>query len=84
MTQYVHVDETVLPNGCDPKIFNLTFNLRAQRYEIEQTIESNRNKFRISNNNLSLAYTELTNIENSLMKNKEILEINKVRVLRIL
>lgn len=84
MTQFVHVDEKVLPDGCDPKLFTLTFDLRAQRYEIEQTIESNKTKLRASNNNLSLAYTELTNIENSLKKNKDKLEINKVRILHIL
>lgn len=82
MTHFQHVDESVLPSGCDPKLFALTFELRSQRHEIEQSIETNKNKFKTANNNLSLAYTELTNIENNLKKNKDKLEMNKVRILR--
>lgn len=71
-------DENVLPEGCDPKLFALTFELRSQRHKIEQYIENIKKQMELSNKNLSLAYTELDIIENGLNHNVDELEAYRV------
>lgn len=76
-------DENVIPEGCDPKLFALTFELRSQRHEIEQSIESTKKQVELSNKSLSIALTELTTIENELKKKVDELEAYRVRNLYI-
>lgn len=72
-------DENVLPEGCDEKLFALTFELRSQRHEIEQSIETTKINAELSNKSLSLAEAELVVIENELKKNIDKLEAYQVR-----
>lgn len=83
LAQFEHTEENELPLGCDPKLFASTFDLRSQRYEIEQLIEGHKVKLKSSNNNLNNAYAELTVIENDLNLNKDKLNINRVRILLV-
>lgn len=71
-------DESVLPEGCDPKLFALTFELRSQRHKIEQSIENIKKQMELSNKNLCLANTELDIIENGLKQNIDELEAYRV------
>lgn len=81
MSRVVVFDEKVLPLGCDPKLFNITLELRSKRYEIEQTIEDNKKKMDVLNTRLSLAYEEFDAIENELKQNINELESYRVRIL---
>jgi hypothetical protein len=72
-------DENILPEGCDKKLFALTFELRSQRNEIELAIEKTKIKAELSNKSLSLAEAELIMIENELKKNIDVLEAYQVR-----
>lgn len=71
-------DENVLPEGCDEKLFALTFELRSQRYEIEQSIEKMNIKVELLNKSLSLAEAESNMIENELKKNIDVLKTYQV------
>ncbi|XP_015370284.1 PREDICTED: uncharacterized protein LOC107166226 [Diuraphis noxia] len=72
-------DEKVLPLGCDPKLFNITLELRSKRYEIEQTIEDSKKKIDVLNTHLSLIYEEFDAIENELKQNINELEAYRVK-----
>jgi len=84
MSQEVVFDEKVLPLGCDPKLFNITLELRSKRYEIEQTIEDNKKKMDVLNTRLSLMYEEFDAIENELKQKINELEAYRVRILLLL
>ncbi|XP_050423055.1 cilia- and flagella-associated protein 44 [Adelges cooleyi] len=60
-------DETVLPEGCDPKLFALTFELRSNRYEIEQFIESTYREVEVLKKTLSVELAELNVIDNNVL-----------------
>jgi len=81
MSRVAVFDEKVLPLGCDPKLFNITLELRSKRYEIEQTIEDNKKKMDVLNTRLSLTYEEFDAIENELKQNINELEAYRVRIL---
>lgn len=81
MSRVVVFDEKVLPIGCDPKLFNITLELRSKRYEIEKTIEDNKKKMDVFNAHLSLIYEEFDAIENELKQNINELEAYRVRIL---
>jgi len=72
-------DENILPEGCDPKLFDITLELRSQRHEIEQSIENSKRKLEFFDKNLSLAYAELNTIENELKQTLDALEAFQVR-----
>lgn len=74
-------DENVLPEGCDEKLFALTFELRSQRHEIEQSIEKTKIKAELSNKSLCVAEAELIIIENEYKKSIDELEAYQVRIL---
>lgn len=80
MGQFVtHVDETVMPDQCDPTLFALTFELRSQRYEIEQAIDGTKTHLKLLTNiSISLGYAELDAVEHTI-KQLEI-ELEKTRV----
>ncbi|XP_029344284.1 cilia- and flagella-associated protein 44 isoform X2 [Acyrthosiphon pisum] len=79
MSRVVVFDERVLPSGCDPKLFNITLELRSKRYEIEQTIEDNKKKLDVLNTRLSLTYEEFDAIENELKQNINELEAYRIK-----
>jgi len=81
MSRVTVFDEKVLPIGCDPKLFNITLELRSKRYEIEKTIEDNKKKMDVFNAHLSLTYEEFDVIENELKQNINELEAYRVRIL---
>jgi len=81
MSRVTVFDEKVLPLGCDPKLLNITFELRSKRYEIEKTIEDNNKKIDVLNTHLSLTYEEFDAIENELKQNINELEAYRVRIL---
>lgn len=83
MSRVTIFDENVLPIGCDPKLFNITLELRSKRYEIEKTIEDNKKKMDVFNTHLSLTYEEFDTIENELKQNINELEAYRVRILLI-
>lgn len=72
-------DENILPEGCDPKLFNLTFELRSRKHEIEQYIESVSKKVELSNTNFNTAYAEFEIIENDLKQTLSELEAYQVK-----
>lgn len=74
-------DENVIPEGYDPKLFDLTFKLRSQRYEIEQNIEMLKKKIMTLNTNLLSANAELDIINNEIKRNHNELKSYKVRFL---
>jgi len=74
-------DEKVLPIGCDPKLFNTTLELRAKKYEIEQTIENNKRKLDASSTQLTSTYVELEFIEDELKQIQNELESCQVRII---
>lgn len=76
-------DENVLPEGCDPKLFALTFELRSLRHEIEQSVENTRRKLELSNKNLSSAHAEFDTSENELKHNLDELDAYRVRILLV-
>jgi len=80
MNRFTVLDENVIPAGCDPKLFALTFELRSQRHSIEQSIESNKKTVELLNKSLNLAYVELDAIENDLKENVKELEAYRVRI----
>jgi len=80
MNRFTVFDENVLPVGCDPKLFALTFELRSQRHTIEQSIENNKKAVELLNKTLNLAYVELDVIENDLKENLKELEAYRVRI----
>lgn len=84
MAQIAVFDENVIPEGCDPKLFDLTFELRSQRQEIEQLLETTGKKVELLNKNLSLAHSELGVIENELTNNIDELEAYRVRIYLII
>ncbi|XP_022179157.1 uncharacterized protein LOC111039821 isoform X2 [Myzus persicae] len=79
MSRVVVFDEKVLPLGCDPKLFNITLELRSKKYEIEQTIEDNKKKMDVLNTRLSLTYEEFDAIENELKQNINELEAYRIK-----
>lgn len=81
MGQISGSDENVLPEDCDPKLLDLTFVLRSQRHEIEQSIENSKKKLTLFNKKLSLANAELDTIENELKQALDALESFRVRYL---
>lgn len=81
MGQIVVFDESIIPEGCDPKLFNLTFELRSKRHEIEQSIENTKKELELSNKNLNLFYAELDDIENELKQTLNDLEAYRVNIL---
>lgn len=81
MGQIAVFDESIIPEGCDPKLFNLTFELRSKRYEIEQSIENTKKELELSNKNLSLFYIELDDIETELKQTQNDLEAYRVNIL---
>lgn len=84
MGQIAVFDESIIPEGCDPKLFNLTFELRSKRHEIEQSIENTKKELELSNKNLSLFYVELDDIENELKQTLNDLEAYRVNILLVL
>lgn len=80
MSRAAVFDKKVLPIGCDPKLFNITLDLRSKRYEIEQTIDVNKKKMEVLNTRLSLTHEELDAIENELQQNINELEAYRVRI----
>jgi len=80
MSRAAVFDEKVLPFGCDPKLFNITLELRSKRYEIEQTLEENKKKIDVLNTRLSSTYEEFDTIENELKQNINELEAHRVRI----
>lgn len=81
MGQIAMFDENVLPEGCDPKLFNLTLELRSQRHDIEKSMENSKRKLEFFDKNLSLAYAELNTIENELKQTLDALEAFQVSYL---
>lgn len=79
MGQLVVYHESVLPEGCDPALFALTFEMRSKRYEIEENIKSEKMTMEASNKKLVIAYAELDTIENELKANLAELEEYQVR-----
>lgn len=80
INRFTMLDENVLPVGCDPKLFALTFELRSQRHAIEQSTENTKKMAQLSNKNLNLAYAKLNDVENDLKENLDQLETYKVRI----
>lgn len=78
MGQILVFDENVIPEGCDPRLFNLTFELRSQRHEIEQSIENTKKKSDLFNKNLNFALAELDSIESELKQTLDELEEYRV------
>lgn len=76
-------DENALPEGCDPKLFALTFELRSLRHEIEKSLENTRRKLEMSNKNLSSAHVEFDISENELKRNLEELDTYRVSILLV-
>lgn len=81
MGQFLMYDENVMPEGCDPKLFALTFEMRSKRHEIEQYIESVKTKLELSRKTLDLSSAELEIIENDLKKTINELETYQVNIL---
>uniref|UniRef100_A0A2S2P1G3 WD repeat-containing protein 52 n=2 Tax=Schizaphis graminum TaxID=13262 RepID=A0A2S2P1G3_SCHGA len=79
MNRVTVFDEKVLPLGCDPKLLNITFELRSKRYEIEKIIEDNNKKIDVLNTRLSLTYEEFDAIENELKQNINELEAYRIK-----
>ncbi|XP_050529601.1 cilia- and flagella-associated protein 44 isoform X2 [Daktulosphaira vitifoliae] len=71
-------DENVLPEGCDPKMFTLTFELRSKRYEIEQCIENVYNSIDLLKKKLRVKYAELDVVNQELQ-----IKIEKLDAFRI-
>ncbi|VVC33540.1 WD40/YVTN repeat-like-containing domain,WD40 repeat,WD40-repeat-containing domain [Cinara cedri] len=71
--------ENVLPEGCDPAIYALTFELRSKRYEMEKYIDSKRKIVESLNKSLLLAYAELETLENELKQNFANLETYRIK-----
>lgn len=71
-------DENVIPEGCDPKLYDLTFKLRSQRHEIEQNIEMFKKKIMSLNTNLVSANAELDITINEMKRNRNELKAYKV------
>lgn len=84
MGQIAVFDENVLPEGCDPRLFSLTFELRSQRHEIEQSIENTKKKLELFNKNLSSAFSELDIIENELKQTLNELDEYRVGIVLLL
>lgn len=82
MGQFVtHADETVMPDRCDPKLFSQTFELRSQRYEIEQVIENTKAEIKlITTNSMNVAFEELETIEYEIKQIEIELEKNRVSI----
>lgn len=76
-------NENILPVGCDPKLHALTFKLRTQRHEIEQTIENIKKKVQASNRVLNSAKVELDITNNELRRKQNELEAYRVRFLLV-
>ncbi|XP_029341420.1 cilia- and flagella-associated protein 44-like [Acyrthosiphon pisum] len=72
-------DEKVLPIGCDPKLFNTTLELRAKKYEIEQTIEDSKRKLDASSIHLTSTLVELSFIEDELKQIRNELEACQIK-----
>lgn len=83
MGQLAIFDENVIPEGCDPKLYDLTFKLRSQRHEIEQNIDIFKKKMMSLNTNLVLANAELDITNNEMLRNRNELKAYKVRFLLI-
>lgn len=81
--QLAMFDENILPEGCDPKLFALTFEMRSKRHEIEQYIESIRKKVEISNSSFNSAHAEFEIIENDLKQTLSKLEAYRVNILLV-
>lgn len=84
MNRFTVLDENVMPEGCDPKLFALTFELRSQRHAIEQSLENIKKTVELSVKNLNLSYVELNVIEDDLEENLNKLEAYRVRITLIL
>lgn len=79
MGQFVIFDENVMPKGCDPKLFALTFEMRSNRYEIEQYISDMKKKVKSFHANLDIAIVGFEIVEDDLMKIQKDLEKSQVR-----
>lgn len=71
-------DENVLPEGCDPKLFALTLELRSKRYEIEQFIDNVYNSVELLKKKLSSEYADLDIVNQELHVKIEKLDTYRV------
>jgi len=80
MSRFTVMDENVMPVDCDPKLFALTFELRAQRHDVERTIENVKKALELSRKRLSLNKAELDAIEGEMKEIVDKLEAHLVSV----
>lgn len=79
MGQLVIFDENVMPKGCDPNLYALTFEMRSNRYEIEQYMNDTKKKLKSFMANLDTSIEGFEIIEDDLRKIEEDLEKSQVR-----
>lgn len=79
MGQFVVFDENVMPKGCDPNLFALTFEMRSNRYEIEQYVNDTKKKVKSFMANLDTTIEGFEIIEDNLRKIQGDLEKSQVR-----
>lgn len=81
---FTHIDETIMPDHCDPILFALTFELRSQRYEIEQAIDANKTHLKLLTSiGINSGYAELDAIEHEIKQIEIELEKTRVSILPI-
>lgn len=80
MRKILVFDENIRPEGCDPELFALTFDLRSKRHEIEQSIDTIKKKIESSNAVLLKAHVELEAIENEIQRTVQELEEHRVKI----
>lgn len=80
MRKILVFDEKIRPEGCDPELFALTFDLRSKRHEIEQHIDTIKKQIELSNAVLLKLHVELDAIENEIQKIAEELEQHRVNI----
>lgn len=74
----IKLDESVCPKGCDPEIYNMTFELRSQRHAIELAIKEELKMLEMLKKEMEVHGKKVKVIEKNLQNSQEELETFQV------
>lgn len=67
----IRLDESVCPNGCDVKLYDLTFTLRSKRHQLEETVRNEQKSIENSRKEIDFLTKQIKVVEKELNVNKE-------------
>lgn len=67
----IRLDESVCPNGCDVKLYDLTFDLRTNRHQLEETVRNEQKSIETARKEIEFLTKQIKLVEVDLNVNKE-------------